>query len=149
MIQGLRGDPTGQQRWRERALTVAAGSPVVAACLAFADARVTVHCEQLDNAANQVDRVFAPFSDQRWVAYARVVGAELAVVADLPDATDRILAAEPYTAENDWAAACLTRVRGRLGDAAALTDAVKQWDRLGARFERAATLTLLPERSDE
>jgi hypothetical protein len=149
MIQGLRGDPAGQQRWRERALTVAAGSPVVAACRAFADARVTVHCGQLDDAADQVERAFAPFSDQRWVGYARVIGAELAVVADLPDATDRILAAEPYAAENDWAAACLTRVRGRRGDTAALTAAIEQWDKLGARFERATTLTLLPERSDE
>jgi predicted ATPase len=149
MIHGLRGDPTGRHRWHERALTVAAGSPVLAACLAFADVRVTVHCGQYDDAADQVERAFAPFSDPRWVGYARVVGAELAVVADLPDATDRIRAAKPYAAENDWAAACLTRVRGRLGDAAALTDAVEQWDRLGARFERAVTLALLPGRSDE
>jgi len=70
-------------------------------------------------------------------------------VADRPDAAERIVAAEPYAAENDWAAACLTRVRGRLGDDAALADAVEQWDRLGARFERAATLVLLPERSAE
>jgi predicted ATPase len=149
MIQGLRGDPTRQQQWHERALTVAAGSPVVAACLAFADARVTVHRGQFNDAADQVERAFAPFPDQRWVGYARVVGAELAVGADLPDAGDRILAAEPYAAENHWAAACLTRVRGRLGNDAALTDAAQQWDRLGARFERAATLALLPGRSDE
>jgi predicted ATPase/DNA-binding CsgD family transcriptional regulator len=149
MIQGLRGDPTGQQRWRERALTVAAGSPVVAACLAFADARVILHYRQYDDAADQVERAFAPFSDQRWVSYARVVGAELAVMADLPDAGDRIIAAEPYAAESDWAAACLARVRGRLGDHAALADAVEQWYRLGARFERAATLALLPDRADE
>jgi len=149
MIQGLRGDPTGQQRWRERALTVAAGSPVAAACLAFADVRVTVHCGQYDDAADHVERAFAPFSDQRWAGYARVVGAELAVMADLPDAGDRIIAAEPYAAESDWAAACLTRVRGRLGDHAALAHAVEQWDRLDARFERAATLALLPNRVDE
>jgi predicted ATPase/DNA-binding CsgD family transcriptional regulator len=149
MIEGLRGDPAGQLRWRERSVTVAAGSPVVAACRAFADARVAIHNGQHGDAADQVERAFAPFCDQRWVGYARVVGAELAVVADLPDAADRILAAEPYAAENDWAAACLTRVRARLGDAAALTDAVEQWDRLGARFERAATLTLLAGRSDE
>lgn len=149
MIHGLRGDPTGQQRWRERALTVAAGSPVVAACLAFADARVALHCGQYDDAVDQVGRAFAPFSDQRWVGYARVVGAELAVMADLPDAGYRIIAAEPYAAESDWAAACLARVRGRLGDHAALADAVEQWYRLGARFERAATLALLPDRADE
>ncbi|WP_103962426.1 LuxR C-terminal-related transcriptional regulator [Nonomuraea solani] len=149
MIQGLRGDPTGRRRWRERSLTVAAGSPVVAACRAFADVRVTVHCGRYDDAAGQVERAFAPFSDQRWVGYARVVGAELAVMAGLPDAGDRIIAAEPYAAESDWAAACLARVRGRLGDHAALADAAERWYRLGARFERAATLALLPDRADE
>ncbi|MCQ0016711.1 hypothetical protein [Actinomadura madurae] len=149
MIQGLRGDPADRRRWRERALTVAAGSPVVAACLMFADTRVAVHGGRFDDAADQVGRAFAPFSDQRWVGYARVVGAELAVTAGLPDAGDRIIAAEPYAAESAWAAACLARVRGRLGDHAALADAVEQWDRLGARFERAATLELLPARIDE
>ncbi|WP_021591108.1 ATP-binding protein [Actinomadura welshii] len=149
MIQGLRGDPADRRRWRERALTVAAGSPVVAACLMFADTRVAVHRGRFDDAADQVERAFAPFSDQRWVGYARVVGAELAVTAGLPDAGDRIIAAEPYAAESAWAAACLARVRGRLGDHAALADAVEQWDRLGARFERAATLELLPARIDE
>lgn len=115
----------------------------------FADARDTVHCGQYDDAADHVERAFAPFSDQRWAGYARVVGAELAVMADLPDASDRIISAEPYAAESDWAAACLVRVRGRLGDHAALADAVEQWDRLDARFERAATLALLSNRVDE
>ncbi|HEY3632683.1 MAG TPA: hypothetical protein VGL21_17390, partial [Jatrophihabitantaceae bacterium] len=149
MIHGLRGESAAEQEWRERAQTVAAGTPVVAAGLAFADARVTVHCRQFGNAAAQVEQAFAPFADPRWVGYARAVGAELAVVADRPDAAERIVAAELYAAENDWAAACLTRVRGRLGDRAALADAVEQWDRLGARFERAATLVLLSERAEQ
>ena len=149
MIEGLRGDPAGLRRRRERALTVAAGSPVEAACLVFADVRVAVHCGRYDDAADQVGRAFAPFSDQRWAGYARVAGAELAVMAGLPGADGRIIAAEPYAAENDWAAACLARVRGRLGDRAALVDAVNRWERLDARFERAATLALLPDRADE
>ena len=149
MIHGLRGDVPAQQLWRARALTIGAGSPAVATCVAFADARVSVHCGRFGAASLEVARAFEASTEPWWVGYAAAAGAELAVVADQPDAAERIQAAEPYAAENDWVAACLTRVRGRLGNAAALVDAVEQWDRLGARFERAATLTLIPGQADE
>ncbi len=83
------------------------------------------------------------FAEPWWAAYARAAGAELAVVADLPDAAERIALAEPLAAENDWAAACLARARGRLGDRSALGDAVERWERLGARFERECTAALM------
>ncbi|MEE6262573.1 hypothetical protein [Plantactinospora sonchi] len=76
------------------------------------------------------------------------MGAELAVVAGLPDARELLSAAERH--ENAWTAACTARARGRLyGDTAALTAAVAGWERIGARFERAATLLLLPDRAAE
>jgi hypothetical protein len=47
-------------------------------------------------------------------------------------------------AEHAWAAACLARAAGRLhGDQDALAAAVAGFERIGATFERAATLLLL------
>ena len=146
MVHGLRGD-VGYSLWRSRALTVArcedaTQSPDLAACLAFVDARVAVEHDR-SNARALVERAFETFPEPWWAAYARAAGAELAVVADLPDAAERIALAEPLAAENDWAAACLARARGRLGDRSALADAVERWERLGARFERDCTAALL------
>lgn len=149
MVHGLCGNAQAQRLWRSRAQTMRAGSSDLAICIAFTDARVSVHCGQFGAAPVQVEQAFEASTEPWWVGYAAAAGAELAVVADLPDAAERVRAAERYAAENDWAAACLTRVRGRLGDNAALADAVEQWDRLGARFERAATLALIPGRAGE
>jgi hypothetical protein len=97
-----------------------------------------------------VDRAFATFGRPWHEGYARVTGAELAVVAGLPDAADRLAAAERYGPENEWAAACLARARGRHdSDPAALAAAAAGFERIGARAERACTLLLLPERADE
>jgi hypothetical protein len=85
-----------------------------------------------------------------WLAYAHVAGAELAVVAGLPDAAERLVEAEPAVAENDWAAACLARATARhTGDPRLMAGSVARWECLGARFERAVTLVLLPERAAE
>jgi hypothetical protein len=60
------------------------------------------------------------------------------------------LAAAPAGEESAWAEACLARAAGRLhGDRDALCAAVAGWERIGARFERACTLLLLPERAGE
>jgi predicted ATPase/DNA-binding CsgD family transcriptional regulator len=147
MVHGLRGDPD-HQLWRSRALTVARSedatqSPDLAACLAFVDARVAVQHGQGDAVA-LVERAFATFAEPWWAAYARAAGAELAVVADLPDAAERMVRAEPFAAENDWAAACLARARGRLGDPIAMANAVERWERIDARFEGACTVALMP-----
>jgi predicted ATPase/DNA-binding CsgD family transcriptional regulator len=86
----------------------------------------------------------------RYHAYAVAAHAELAVVAGRPDAAERLAAAEPVAAEHAWAAACLARAAGRLhGDEDALAAAVAGFERIGARFERAATLLLLPGRAAE
>jgi crotonobetainyl-CoA:carnitine CoA-transferase CaiB-like acyl-CoA transferase len=143
----VRGDPD-HPLWRSRALTVArcedaTQSPDLAACLAFVDARVAVQ-QGRSNAVSLVERAFATFAEPWWAAYARAAGAELAVVAHLPDAAERIVRAEPFAAENDWAAACLARARGRLGDPIAMANAVERWERIDARFERACTVALMP-----
>jgi predicted ATPase len=84
----------------------------------------------------------------RYHAYAVAAVAELAVVAGRPDAAERLAAAESVAASHAWAAACLARAAGRLhSDQDALAAAVAGFERIGARFERAATLLLLPRRA--
>ena len=63
---------------------------------------------------------------------------------------ERLLAAQPAADKNDWAAACLARVRGRLtGDPAAFTAAVAGFEQIGAEFERACTPLLTPACADQ
>ncbi|MEV6037456.1 hypothetical protein AB0L65_40330 [Nonomuraea sp. NPDC052116] len=151
LAHGLAG--TGEfDLWRSRALEMArmedaASSPVLAPFAAFVDARVAVHTRAHRQAAALVERAFAPFAVRWYEAYARAAGAELAVVAGLPDAAERLAAAMPYAEQNDWAAACLARTSGILhGDRDALAEAVERWTSIDARFERACTLRLLPGR---
>ncbi|MFB4316817.1 LuxR C-terminal-related transcriptional regulator [Actinomadura sp. 21ATH] len=149
LVHGLRGERAEYLAWRERA-SGAAGGQVFdhAALTGFVDARVAVHTGRLDAAA---DLVAALFDDRTlYRGYAHAAGAELAAVAGLPGAAERVAAAESAAAENAWAAACLARTRGRLnGDRDELASAAEQWERIGARFERATTLALLPGRAAE
>ncbi|MFG1962967.1 ATP-binding protein [Nonomuraea sp. NPDC049028] len=141
--------------WRSRALEMAevadaASSQVLAPFAAFVEARVALHTGAHDRAATLVERAFAPFAVRWYEAYARAAGAELAVVAGLPDAAERLAAALPYAEQNAWAAAALARTRAILyGDRDALTAAIEQWTSIDARFERACTLRLLPGREQE
>lgn len=154
LVHGLRGDER-YELWRSRALQIAGSeqatdSPDLMACMAFVEARVAVHTGLLDSGAVLVARTAAPFPEPWWACYARAAGAELAVVAGRPDAAGSVALAEPAAAENDWAAVCLARARGRHdGDVGALRAAAEDWERLGARFERACTLMLLPDRAGE
>jgi hypothetical protein len=145
---GLRGDRSGVTRWRARAAEVAGIPNVFQVRLsplgAFVDARVAVELRDYTDAAALVARADAQLTQGRYLSYARAAAAELAVVAKLPDAAAILSAAEPAGEQNDWAAACLTRAKGRLlGDVAALESSLAQWTRLGAAFERASTLRLL------
>jgi hypothetical protein len=102
----------------------------------FVAARTAV---QLDRAAT----VPEPTSG-RYHAYAVAAHAELAVVAGVPDAAQRLAVAASRTAGHPWATACLARATGRLrGDRDALAAAVAGFERIGARFERAATVALM------
>ncbi|MCA2225684.1 ATP-binding protein [Nonomuraea aurantiaca] len=141
--------------WRSRALEMAraadaASAPVLAPFAAFVEARVALHTGAHDRAATLVEHAFAPFAVRWYEAYARAAGAELAVVAGLPDAADRLAAALPYAEQNAWAAATLARTRAIFyGDRAALAEAIERWTSIDARFERACTLRLLPGREQE
>ncbi|GLY74592.1 ATP-binding protein [Actinoallomurus iriomotensis] len=155
LVNGLRGDLPGFEEWRSRALRIAhvddaAESSALAAAAAFADARVAVHTGRYADPERLVDAALASFPEKWWLAYAHAAGAELAVVAGLPDAGDRLAAAESAAAENDWAAACLARATARhTGDVRPAIESVTRWERIGARFERAVTLLLVPGRAEE
>ena len=129
---GLRGDDDGFRLWRDRAERVAGGlrSRYLASFAAFVDARTALKTTPAPVAAAQaeavpvnadlVDAAFAEFPPQDWYrGYA---------------------AASDAAAENDWAAACLSRATARLtGDADELAAAAQGWERIGARYERACT----------
>lgn len=155
LVHGLRGDIPGFEEWRSRARRMAhvddaARSLALAAAAAFADARVAAHTGRYVDAPGLVAAALTSFPEKWWLPYAHAAGAELAVVAGLPDATQRLAAAEPAATENDWAAACLARATARhTGDSRLMAEAVTRWERLGARFERAATLLLVPDRVEE
>ncbi|GLY87028.1 hypothetical protein [Actinoallomurus iriomotensis] len=126
-----------------------AGSSALAAAAAFADARVAVHTGRYADPARLVDAALASFPEKWWLAYAHAAGAELAVVAGSPDAGERLAAAESAAAENDWAAACLARATARhTGDVRPAIESVTRWERIGARFEPAVTLMLVPGRAE-
>jgi hypothetical protein len=171
LVHGMRGDAPAFEEWRSRARRMAhvddaADSRALAAAAAFTDARVAAHTGRYADArttdpSNQPSRrpldapglvaaALEPFPEKWWMAYAHAAGAELAVVAGLPDATERLVQAGPAAAENDWAAACLARATARqTGDRQLLAESLARWEHLGARFERAVTLLLIPERAAE
>jgi len=151
LAHGLLGEEAGFRVWRTRAERVAGGarSRYLASFAAFVDARTALRAGRAAGAL--VDAAFADFPPQDWYrTYARAAGAELAVAAGLPDAAERLAAASGAAAENDWAAACLSRAAGRLhGDPHELSAAVEAWERIGAHYERACTLLLIPAREEE
>lgn len=143
LAYGLLGDPGAAALWRDRALEVLgvtdfAQAPGVAPFAAFVDARIAVHTGAFPEGL--IERAFASYPLSRHESYARAAAAELAVVANHPDAAAYLEAAAPSARENDWAAACLARAHGRLhGDEAALATSAAIWKRLNAAFELAET----------
>jgi hypothetical protein len=151
MLYGVRGEPALASQWRERSHEI--GGPTggrpgwrLSTFAAFVDARVAVHTGQWADGP-------APSGLPTYhSAYAAAAACEQAVVSGRDDRSrlDNLLdAARTAAGENDWAAACLARIEGRLGDPAALARAVAGWEAIGARFERACTLVLMPDRRRE
>jgi predicted ATPase/DNA-binding CsgD family transcriptional regulator len=161
MACGLRGDDKARHEWLVRAEGVLRGGDGQVAgtnlAAAFVNARIALHQGRTQEAVAAVAGL--PPQGQSWYgtphwyslrAYAWAVAAEVAVAAGLDDAGDRLAAAAPAGEENHWAAACLARATGRLhGDRAALEESLAGWERIEARFERACTLMLLPDRAAE
>jgi predicted ATPase/transcriptional regulator with XRE-family HTH domain len=157
---GLRGQDESRRDWLGRLdeLIGTGGDPANLFWAAmFADARIALHENQLDLAVTAVRDLNvarqAWYEAPHWYSlrpYAWAIAAEVAVVAGLPDAASLLEEAAPAGAENYWAGACLARAAGRLhGDQAELERSIAGWERIGARFERACTLLLLPDRAAE
>ena len=152
LAHGLRRDGS-YDTWQHRAIELArtgraSVAPVLNAAAAFAAARVAVHNGV--RSKELVENAFAGFAELWWAPYAHAAGAELAVVAELPDAERWLEAAAPLAAENDYAGACLLRATARHpGELAMLHEAAEGFARIDARFEYACTLLLVPERADE
>ena len=163
LAHGLCGDNDGRRAWLARVSElIGAGSDLVsgtnlAAVAAFTDARIALHEGRFSAAVAAIADL--PREAQHWYEtphwyslrpYAWAIAAEVAVVARLPDAASRLAAAAPAGDENYWAAACLARAAGRLhGDRDRLERSIAGWERIDARFERACTLVLLPDRASE
>jgi hypothetical protein len=162
LCHSLRGDDTAAADLRSFAGVELAGDQTrnihfqVSGMTTFVEARLALHFGRWKQAAALLAGL--PTEEDAWWrvrhwyfdAYPWAVAADLAVAAGLPDASARLAAAAPAAQENLWAAACVARARGRLsGDAADLTAAVTAWERVGARYERACTLALIPSRRDE
>ncbi|MFC3448556.1 hypothetical protein [Amycolatopsis speibonae] len=156
MAHALRGNVPEYDAWAARALMLS--EPGVHSGLresfeAFVLPRVALHQGDAEIAVSTSLTPKSGWYDsahQFYDAYAWAVAAESAVVAGDPRAGDLLAAAEPAAAENLWAAACLARARGRMhDDRAALEEAINGWQAIGARFELACTLGLLPDRRDE
>jgi len=162
LCHSLRGDDAAAADWRTFAGVELAGDQTrnihfqVAGMTTFVEARLALHFGRWDEAAQLLAHL--PTGKDAWWqvrhwyfdAYPWAVAADLAVAAGLPDAAARLAAAEPAAQENRWAAACVARARARLtGDPADLAAAVTAWERVGARYERACTLALIPSRRTE
>jgi hypothetical protein len=109
-----------------------------------------LHTGRVHAATATTGRQFTGFVANRYEPYVRAVRAELAVIAGLPDAAERLSAAASAADQNDWAVASLARAHGRLyHDQTQLTASVEGWELIGARFERACTVLLIPDRANE
>lgn len=162
LCHDLRGDAAAASDWRSFASAELAGEQTrnvhfqIGGMVTFVETRLALHFGRWDDAARLIAHLptgaDAWWGVRHWYfdAYPWAVAAELAVTAGLPDAAERLAAAQPVARENRWAAACLARARARLtGDAHDLEHALRAWEEIGARYERACTLALMPKRRAE
>jgi hypothetical protein len=148
LVYGLRGDAAAHDRWCELADRICIEG-TAATFGDFVEQRVALHLGQCDRAL----AVPSALPDRRggyYNAYQSVISVEVAVVAGDPDAERRLEETLDLATENDFVAACLARAGGRLHhDDTELEQAVRLWEAIGARFERACTLMLIATRADE
>jgi hypothetical protein len=149
LVHGLRDDSDGYDEWWDLASQLSGtGRGKSTIFSLFVAPRVALHRGSFD-----LLRTLALADDQgtgAFGAYAQAMSAEIAVALGATDAATRLSTAQPLARQNDFAAAQLKRAAGCLHqDPAELKEAVVLWESIGARFERASTLTLLPDRADE
>jgi hypothetical protein len=147
-LYGLRGDDAAQSEWWELGEELSFRLSTNSFGL-FAEARLALHRGPVDGYQPPTVATLE-HAPGMFLPYAVAATAEFAVATGAPDAEAQLVAAEPYASENEFATACLTRAWGRLhDDQAELARAVTMWEAIGARYERACTLVLLPDRRAE
>jgi predicted ATPase/DNA-binding CsgD family transcriptional regulator len=150
LVHGLRGRRAPYGEWWDLAMRVSQmHEEGRQSCSLFVGPRVALHLGDIDGAratsAIEADDMCGHFG-----AYAQSIKVEVAVVAGDPQAEKLLADAQPLAEENDFAAAFLVRAAGRLHhDDTLLKEAVVRWEAIGARFERACTLLLLPAGADQ
>jgi hypothetical protein len=162
LCHALRGNNDAAAELRQFAGTELAGHQTrnlhvqVGGMITFVEARLALHFGHDSVLGTGFDEL--PIGDDAWShvrhwhldAYAWAAAAEFAVAAGHPDAPARLRTAEPAARENLFAAGLVARAHGRLtGEPKFFERALATFENLGARYERAATLALLPARLDE
>jgi predicted ATPase/DNA-binding CsgD family transcriptional regulator len=145
-VHGLRGEHDEYAGWTElgMSITLEMASPN---CRLYFESRLALHEGLLEQARTSAT---AEGCGSYYDPYLEAVRVETAVVAGSDDAEKQLASAQRFAAENDFVAAQLLRAAGRLHcDDTALKRSVAGWEAIGARFERACTLLLLPDRVDE
>ena len=150
LVRGLRGDEDEYARWMELGMSIALVSPSPPNCKLYFERRVALHRGRLEQRTSPTPEGLGRYYDPYYDSYLEAVRVEMAVVAESGDAEEQLTTAQRLASENDFVAAQLLRAEGRLRhDETALKESVDGWEAIGARFERACTLLLLPDRADE
>ena len=162
LCHALRGNDDAADEWREFAGIELAGQQTrnvhvqVGGMISFVETRLALHFGHWSAGSTRFDEL--PIGDDAWWhvrhwyfdAYPWTAAAEFAVAAGHADAEARLRTAEPAAGENAYAAGLLARARARLtGDPGQFDTALRTFEELGARYERAATLALTPSGLDE
>ena len=147
LAHGLRGDEDEYTRWMELGTSIAR-KPEVSSCSVYVGCRVALHHGPLEQARTLSTSLES--CGKYYDPYLEAVRVETAAIAKSVDAEEQLATARRLAPENDFVAAQLLRVAGSLHhDETAIKDSVAGWEAIGARFERACTLLLLPDRVDE
>jgi predicted ATPase/class 3 adenylate cyclase len=162
LAAGLCGDDASADEWMRRAQGPLGDKDMFqygnsASAATFVQARRNLHAgrylaavEQTRSFGANAEEWYLEDSRGSYDPYVWALDAELAALTDATDLQARLTAAAAPAQENLWAAACLDRARGRwTNDPALLERSIAKWEHIEARFERACTLLLLPERVDE
>jgi hypothetical protein len=144
----LRGDEDEYATWTELGNFIALVQGPSSCSVCFG-CRAALHKGEVDQ-ARTLATASRVCSNGYYEPYAEAILAETAVIAGSDDAEEQLATAQRLAPENDFVAAQLLRAEGRLRhDETALKDSVTGWQAIGARFERACTLLLLPDRIGE
>ena len=147
LVFGLRGEDDAYAKWTELATSIARMKGP-STCGSYFESRFALH----GGAIEQARQLSTSQADNGgyYQPYVQAVRVETAVIAGSDDAEEQLVTAQRLAEENDFVAAQLLRAAGRLHhDETALKESVDGWEAIGARFERACTLLLLPDRVDE